>query len=323
MVPFDRAGPDEADDLALIEAGGLPSGATRRLRALAVDGAGFTSGLSIGEFALLDRLGPQPLAQVMGLSVHQIGWQYLSRPNAWQTSGQLSWVDTAVYELETVTRAWDQARRRALDRLVEEARLVEADAVVGVHLHRGEHDVAAEAVECRVSGTAIRFAGAERAAWPVLTDLSVQDYWKLHQAGYAAVGLVATTAVVFVATAGQVRWERAVAAGRNQEYPELSGAVFAARDTARARLLGQARDDHADGIVGMAFEQHIRPGKFPFAAVPGQVVTPGIATSAPATGSGERSGFVVTFHAAGTAVRRTEAIARFPPETTTSLGGLL
>ena len=37
----------------------------------------FTSGLSVNEFALLDRLGPSPLAQVMGASVVQAGWQYL------------------------------------------------------------------------------------------------------------------------------------------------------------------------------------------------------------------------------------------------------
>ena len=323
MVPPDGADEDEADELALIEAGGLPTGATRRLRALALDGAGFTSGLSIGEFALLDRLGPRPLAQVMGASVHQVGWQYLSPPTPGRTASQLRWQDTALYELETITRAWDQARRRALDRLVEEARLVAADAVVGVHLHRGEHELAAGAVECRVTGTAVRFAGLERAAWPVLSDLSVQDYWKLHEAGYAAVGLVATTAVVFVATAGQVRWERAVTAGRNQEYAELSSGVFAARDTARARLLGQARDHHADGIVGMAFEQHVRPGEFHFAAPSRQVASPGLATYATGAGEGERSGLVVTFHAAGTAVRRTAAVARYPPETVASLGGLI
>lgn len=36
-----------------------------------------TSGLSVNEFALLYRLGPQPLAQVMGASVVRTGWQYL------------------------------------------------------------------------------------------------------------------------------------------------------------------------------------------------------------------------------------------------------
>ena len=35
-----------------------------------------------------------------------------------------------------LTEAWNLARRRALDRLTEEALHVGADAVVGVHLHR-------------------------------------------------------------------------------------------------------------------------------------------------------------------------------------------
>jgi uncharacterized protein YbjQ (UPF0145 family) len=156
-----------------------------------------------------------------------------------------------------------------------------------------------------------------------VTDLSVQDFWKLHQAGYASVGLVATTAVMFVATAAATRWQRMVTADRNQELAEISGAVFAARDTARARLLGQARDHHADGIVGMAFAQHMRPGEFKFAAQLGNR-SPGalVRTYDSGAGDGGRSGLVVTFHAAGTAIRRAASVERFPPETVTRLGAV-
>src|SRR5690348_7520941 len=69
--------PAQAEALAAIEAGGIPPQARRRLGALAADGSLFTSGLSVNEFALLDRMGPKPLAQVMGASVIRIGWQYL------------------------------------------------------------------------------------------------------------------------------------------------------------------------------------------------------------------------------------------------------
>jgi uncharacterized protein YbjQ (UPF0145 family) len=69
-VGFFRRGEDEdaeqAESLARIADGGIPSGAEARLKALAAEGALFTSGLSVNEFALLDQLGPQPLAQVMG-----------------------------------------------------------------------------------------------------------------------------------------------------------------------------------------------------------------------------------------------------------------
>ena len=46
------------------------------------------------------------------------------------------WHATVVCELDMLTDAWNLARRRALDRLAEEALHVGADAVVGVHLHR-------------------------------------------------------------------------------------------------------------------------------------------------------------------------------------------
>jgi hypothetical protein len=44
--------PDQAEDLARIEAGGIPRSAAERLQGLAAGGAMFTSGLSVNEFAL-------------------------------------------------------------------------------------------------------------------------------------------------------------------------------------------------------------------------------------------------------------------------------
>ena len=58
-----------------------------------------------------------------------------------------------------------------------------ADAVVGVRVRHGGYDWAAGAVDCVITGTAVRVPGAP-VAWPVLSDLSGQDYWKLQQAGY-------------------------------------------------------------------------------------------------------------------------------------------
>ncbi|HYB27338.1 MAG TPA: hypothetical protein VEF89_12035 [Solirubrobacteraceae bacterium] len=69
-------GPDDeqqSGELARIEGGGIPSRAKERLKTLGKDGSLFTSGLSVKEFALLERMGPQPLAQVMGASVVRTG----------------------------------------------------------------------------------------------------------------------------------------------------------------------------------------------------------------------------------------------------------
>jgi uncharacterized protein YbjQ (UPF0145 family) len=61
-----------------------------------------------------------------------------------------------VCELDTITDAWSKVRRLALNRLSEEALQVGADAVIGVHLARGEHDLAKRTIDYLVSGTAIR-----------------------------------------------------------------------------------------------------------------------------------------------------------------------
>src|SRR5437763_8190866 len=74
---FFRAGESDAAEPAQPEPAGLSSRAEAQLEALATDGSVFTSGLSVNEFALLGRMGPQPLAQVMGASVVRTGWQYL------------------------------------------------------------------------------------------------------------------------------------------------------------------------------------------------------------------------------------------------------
>jgi uncharacterized protein YbjQ (UPF0145 family) len=219
---------ERSEELARIEGGGIPSRAVERLKKLGTpgrDGSLFTSGLSVNEFALLRRMGPQPLAQVMGASVVRTGWQYLPALDPTQTiitsavtrgytSGltgsalsnrygapsmaqvrNYKWHWSVVCELHTLSDAWNLARRRALDRLAEEALQVGADAVVGVHLHRSDHDLGSGTIEYVVTGTAIRVPGSDGTSWPVLTDVSVQDYWRLHTVGYEPAGFLATTSV--------------------------------------------------------------------------------------------------------------------------------
>src|SRR5579875_1448291 len=138
-------GGDE-DDLARVRAGGITDHAATRLGASSDGRTLFTSGLSVKEFALLGRLGPEPLAQVMGASVVRPGWQYLpalppgsrkglrttgfgavgpwaqppgtsgytamyTEPSPHQVRGYLWGVDV-VCELELLSDAWNTARRR-------------------------------------------------------------------------------------------------------------------------------------------------------------------------------------------------------------------
>lgn len=311
---------EQAESLRRIEAGGIPVSAERRLRVLSTGGSAFTSGLSVGDYALLDRLGPRPLAQVLGASVHQVGWQFLPQPNQW--GGEL------FCELDMVARAWDQARRRALDRLTEEAQAVGADAVVGVHLRRGEHDWAAGSVDFVVAGTAISLPGSAGGGWPILSDLSVADYWKLHQSGYAPVGLVAATAVFFVSPSSQTQWTRYATTARNQELTDFTQGFYAARETALRYISSQADSNKATGIVGVRIDQSARHESYKVAGYGNQ--QPGYFDGRQQAGGAfggqrqasdqERSGLAITLHAVGTAIRQVADIPQYPPETVISLG---
>jgi uncharacterized protein YbjQ (UPF0145 family) len=350
---------EQAEALARIEAGGIPPRAEERLRALGKAGSMFTSGLSVNEFALLDKLGPEPLAQVMGASVVQPGWQYLPalEPGevvtgggggryAWlgpSSTGQAflnrmteaspsqirnyKWHAGVVCSLDLLTAAWNLARRRALDRLAEEAQHVGADAVVGVRLQRSDHDLGKGLIECIVTGTAIRDPSRTENSWPVLTDVSVQDYWRLRSAGHEPVGLVAATSVMFASAARDTRLRRMRAPGQNRELDELSEAFNGARETVRAALRGQVADAHGAGVVGVELSHSVHRDKFSLASSIGSETHRGwhrgrlgVPYYVRGRADAERRGWVITMHAAGTAIASPRHPPDFPVKTQIRLG---
>jgi uncharacterized protein YbjQ (UPF0145 family) len=330
---------EQAESLKRIERGGIPIAAEERLRGLGM-GRLFTSGLSVNEFALLDRMGPRPVAQVMGASVVRVGWQYLPplAPGVWEPSGawgsgwaptptgfglqvpltepsisqvrNYKWNAEVVCRLDVLSDAWNMVRRRALDRLAEEAMHVGADAVVGVHVRQEDHDLGGGTIEYVVTGTAIRHPGPTRTDPPVLTDVSVQDYWRLKSAGHEPVALVASTAVVFASAPRFTRAQRARAPRQNRELEELSKGFHEARDAVRVALQGQVLDAGGAGVVGVEFSHSVSREKFALAS---SLQTSdrrgwhrgrfGVPYRVSGHSDVDRRGWVVTMHAAGTAIR--------------------
>jgi uncharacterized protein YbjQ (UPF0145 family) len=298
---------EQAQSLQRIEQGGIPLAAERRMQAMAGGALPFSSTLSVGEFALSAKLGLRPVGQVLGASVHQVGYQYLPEASSW--GGEV------MCELQIVSQAWDRTRRLALDRLTEEARQAGADAVVGVSVSRGAHDWAEGAVDYMVTGTAVRLPNSDGGRWPVLSDLSGQEYWQLYQAGYQPAGLVAATSVFFVSPSAGMQWQRWATTYRNQELTEFTQGFYAAREIVLTRLSSQADACKADGIVGVRIDQHAAEQSFrvsrysSFGGSGGNLGGYG--------GSGnrqERHGLVITLHAMGTAIRSTDSVPLYPPE---------
>lgn len=290
---------EQAQSLARIEQGQIPLNAARRLERFAREGGAFTSDLSVAEFALGHQLGLRPLTQVMGSCIYQVGWQY-AREALYSYGGPV------FQELDAVTEAYNEARGRSLARMREEARLAGADVVVGVRLQSGRYDWAENSLEFAAYGTAARDPGASRQGEALLTDLSLQDYWKLRQAGVEPCGLAIATSCFWVAATQETQMMGGLA-GRllfpeNQEMTAYTQGVYEARETALGRLTGQMRTAGADGVVGVnithSIAQHEMRGSLGNSAMPG---------------------LIVTFHAAGTAVRTGGQLSVRPPETTIPL----
>jgi uncharacterized protein YbjQ (UPF0145 family) len=278
-VAFGRRGQDpEAsrrakESLGSLESGGLPLAAQERLANVRGGGGSFTSDLSTAEFLLLRQAGFRPLSQVMGCCFYRVGWQYMPgerAPGSYVPEGQMTPTGGyeydsfgrrvysgasfgQVFELEVETQAWQEARRLALGRLDQEAKLVGADAVVGVKLQRGSYDWGRNMIEFVAIGTAVASERYELGEQPVLSNLSGQEFAKLYAGGYWPVGIIAGSAVIYVVTGWQQRLESRRFAG-NQELADYTQGIQHARKVALGRVGSEARELEAAGLVGLKLE---------------------------------------------------------------------
>jgi len=230
-----------AVDLERIARGGIPLGAEERLKRVAAsDSAVFNSDLSAKEYAIAQASGLTPLAQVMGSSVVQHGWQNYG----WSSFGG------GMSELPSFATPWNLSRQRSFDRLRQEANFAGADAVLGIEMTAKAFLGEPGTVEYLVFGTAVRdIAFARPGGTGVrLCTLSAQDVVKLRRIGAETLDVIGHTAVVVVALSGRTnqmmgRW------WGNQELTEVSRAVSAARHLVMDEARRQASAVGANEMV--------------------------------------------------------------------------
>lgn len=185
-----------SQDGAASGAAGLPPAARRRLAQLEESGA-FTSDLSVAEFNAVRSVGFEPVGQVQGSCVYQIGfsgWGWCGA-QAGFGSGTLGYpisVDSraAANAFAPLVEALRGLRHTAMERARSEAMTLGGDGVVGVHVEMKPFPGAINTLEFQAIGTAVRSVGQARPARPFLSDLSGQDFAKLMHAGWVPVDLV-------------------------------------------------------------------------------------------------------------------------------------
>ena len=230
-----------AVDLDRIQRGGIPLGAEQRLKRIAAEGSPvFSSDLSTKEYAIAQASGLEPIAQIMGSSVVQHGWQNYG----WSSFGG------GIQEMPAFAAPWNLSRERAFGRLRQEAQFAGADAVIGIEMTTKGFLGEANNVEYVVFGTAVRETTLvpSGSAGPRMCALSAQDVDKLRRIGAETVGVIGHTSVVCVALSQRANQMMRSWWG-NQEMTEITEGVYAARQLAMREVRRQAGEAGANNMV--------------------------------------------------------------------------
>ncbi len=227
------------------------------------------SALSSDEFAAVRSAGFEPVGQVLGAAVYNIGYTGgYGCPGAWGSYG-FSWGPAARTQVSSrggygsfqpLVQAMYAARRTAINRMVKECAELGGHGVVGVRLTIGPFP--AGGMEFKAIGTAVRAPGAPPLRHPFTSDLSGQDFAKLVAPGWIPAGLVLGISIAARhddwRTVGQTRW----AAG-STEVTGWTELVNDARHDARTQLAADVKRLGAQGVVVAAMEMRIRERECP------------------------------------------------------------
>ncbi|MBX9723838.1 MAG: heavy metal-binding domain-containing protein [Candidatus Obscuribacterales bacterium] len=251
-MPFWRKETDEEKQekarqeatLQALERGELPPIARERIeRERAYGKSFFSSDLTSREFLLTREAGFQPLGQVMGTSFFKIGF--------W---GAFNKYQTLTDELPHVTAAISKARKTAINRLKQEAQLLGASGVIGVHVKMKRHEWASNMTEFTAYGTAIRIPDWPADEEPFTSSLNGQEFWQLYKAGYLPRSLVMGACAFYMHMNSNVRQVCYGWFSPNQELSSYTLGYQAAAQRARFRMQEEIAALHADGAVGVRID---------------------------------------------------------------------
>jgi|GEM_PF-617523 len=212
----------------------------------------FTSDLSVNEHLLTREAGYEPIGMVMGTSFYQVGF-----------FGYFRGYRTKTGEVDTLTQAQLAVRELAMSRMQQEAKILDADGIIGVRLQQRKKGWGIGMIEFTAIGTAIKIFNRHPTSVPFTSDLSGQEFWQLLQAGYYPKGLVFGACSYYVHSNRNTRnlmnptiWMRLFGQARfNQELVQYTQGFQDARELAITRLTEDIKKVGATGAVGIHIEK--------------------------------------------------------------------
>ncbi len=223
----------------------------------------WSSALSTDEFAAIRSVGFEPVGQVLGAAVYNLGYRggYGCPSYAYFGSYSRFGPGLAGYQGGTTSvsssgsgasyaplvETMYAARRAAIARMVAECAQLGGHGVVGVSLTIGSF--AAGGLEFKAIGTAVRAPGAMPLKRPFTSDVSGQDFAKLIGDGVVPVGLALGISIGarhddWVTRNQTSRW-----ISGNTEVTGYTDLINKTRHDARDQLRRDVRELGAEGVV--------------------------------------------------------------------------
>jgi uncharacterized protein YbjQ (UPF0145 family) len=248
---------------------GLPEAAEARMAEIRASGT-WGSALSTDEFTAIRSAGFEPVGQVLGAAVYNIGYTGgFNCPGAWAGFGGYATPYRSVTSVSgagatgtfgPMVQTLYQARHDAIGRMSAECAELGGHGVVGVNLSIGRFP--AGGLEFKAIGTAVRAPGGVPLAQPFTSDLSGQDFAKLIMAGWVPVGLALGISIGARhddwLTVNQTSW----GAG-NAEVGGYTDLVNQTRHDARTQLESDVTRHGAEGVVISSMELQLRERECP------------------------------------------------------------
>jgi uncharacterized protein YbjQ (UPF0145 family) len=196
---------------------------------------GTTSDLSIDETLLLHAAGWEPVDLVFGVSWWSIPWGVWQ----WRTG-----------EIEEASAAFAGSVEQAAKLLRQECERVGGSGVLGVEIGMR---VSSHHVAISLSGTAVQRTREPNRGFEFVSDLSARDFVLLTRAGWWPLGLAAGASFVLAPRRTAREW--AAQQGQNTELPNLTQALYLARERAMERMQRAGLAMKAEGVVGVKLRE--------------------------------------------------------------------
>lgn len=167
-------------------------------------------------------------------------------------------------EIKQFSDVFNHTRHLALARMVDEARAVGANSVVGIQTtvmpFRGIH-------EMMMTGTASRHPDLPKEfnTNPITSDLTCEEMWNMASMGFLPIKLVLGTAVYSLGfVGGLAAFFKSFTRG---EVSELTSLIYEAREHAIGLIRDEASAIGADDVVGIKTHVHELGGLIEFMAI--------------------------------------------------------